>query len=103
MILLHRKGHKSIVIDTKSSAYARMRAAGFAFEADHVQVPGCFQGVMTCVCGRREHFSIPLKNAKNGKVDIAGIAERIGAASVHHLHRDGYTREQIMAIRKAFV
>ena len=89
-------------IDTKSAAYARMTAAGFRFEVGPLG-PSYLSGVMTCVCGRRERFSINLRHARNGKIDVASYAEAIGAASAGHLRQDGYTTEQVMAIRRAFV
>jgi hypothetical protein len=91
------------MIDTTSGAFARMTRAGFIFEIQPVNHGGQIQGTMTCVCGRVERWAYGEAKITNGKVDIASIAERIGAASAKHLKRDGYTLEQIKSIRQAFL
>lgn len=110
-----------VIIDKNSDAYKRVTSARFMLgpvEFRKVKISGGYylRGFFTCVCNRVEGLEIAfidLNNIsqnfhfrkKNSQVyiwDMALALEQIGALSIEHLKKDGYSDEEIGVIRRAY-
>lgn len=100
-------------VDTETHAYKRLMAVGFIidnFEYGYNKLDYFFVRCdFTCICKRDEHFLDRTTDIltwqryiKGNKFDVARRIEELGAISVDHLRKDGYSEEEIARIRAPY-
>ncbi len=100
-------GIMRIKVNRRSEAYRRVMSAGFRIRNINLIRSGeLYHPIIyfKCICGTWEAFvNIRYDKQSIPKImDVAAMIEKAGAISEDHLVNDGYTKEQIKIIRRAY-